>query len=272
MSNYQNLKTYNGSLYGEPPEYRGIEYDWEVPDNMVVASPGGVSSVQHHWTKGFYGRGVMSSDWYAGQGDRYISAEYGNLYQSGHSSSQDQGYYTAAQDYQYWQNQPPPQYSLGGQQLQPDLGNTNFSLKAPDINTSIKKQAKAQYNDFKKFTDGDGIVETYISPNGDFELVEQSDLKKSPPTVEIVNAIPPSEDKITKMANFLIIIIFLFLLFMMFHFWAKVFDSAISQKFQKSHMSSLGIKWQTQMLFAILATFVFLIAVYFIGNPVKYTY
>jgi hypothetical protein len=271
MSNYQSVKNYNGSLYGEPSRYHGIEYEWEVPDNMVVASPGGVDTVRHHWTKGFYGRGNTSGDIYAGQGDRYISGEYGDLYQSGQSASQDQGYYTAAPDYQYWQNQPPPQYSLGGEQLPPDLGNVNFSLK-PQSNKMIKTQAKEQYKDFQKFTNGDGIVETYISPSGDFELLEQSDLKKSPQVVEVVDALP-HQNKTTKLANFLIIMVFLFLLFMMFHFWASVFDSAISQKFQKvKYMSSSDgkVKVQTHLIIAIIATILFLIAAYFIGNPIQY--
>ena len=67
MINYQTLSKYSGSLYGRP-EYDGIEYDWEVPDNLVVGSPGGVSSIHHHYTKGFNGRGNTSSDIYAGQG------------------------------------------------------------------------------------------------------------------------------------------------------------------------------------------------------------
>jgi hypothetical protein len=36
--NYQELHRYKGSLYGRP-EYNGIEYDFEVPDNLVTASP-----------------------------------------------------------------------------------------------------------------------------------------------------------------------------------------------------------------------------------------
>jgi hypothetical protein len=269
MSNYQSIRDYNGSMYGEP-KYNSIEYDWEVPDNMIVASPGGVSSVHHHWTKGFYGKGNLSGDIYAGQGDRYISGEYGNMYQSGHTASQDQGYYTAAPDYQYWQNQPPPQYSLGGEQLPPDLGNANFPLK-PFSNKTIKSQAKEQHKEFQKFTNGDGIVETYISPSGDFELLEQSDLKKSPPIVEVVDALPP-QDKTTKLANFLIILVFLFLLFMMFHFWANTIDSVISHKFQKTSYMNLsgGVRYQTQLTIAIIATVLFLIAAYFIGNPIQY--
>lgn len=107
---HQKISEYTGNLYGTP-HYQGIEYDWEVPDNEVIGSPGGVSSIHHHYTKGFYGKGNTSSDVYAGQGQRYNSGLYGNLYQSGQEASQAMGYYPAAPDYQYWQNQEPQQYS-----------------------------------------------------------------------------------------------------------------------------------------------------------------
>ena len=110
MVDYQTLSKYSGTLYGEP-KYNGIEYDWEVPDNVVIGSPGGVSTIHHHYTKGFDGRGNTSSDIYAGQGEIYNSGEYGNLYNTGHTASQVQGYYPAAPDYQYWQNQEPQQYT-----------------------------------------------------------------------------------------------------------------------------------------------------------------
>lgn len=98
---YQNLTKFNGSMYGEP-SYGGIEYDWEVPDNLTVSSPGGVSSVHHHYTKGFYGKGDSSSDIYAGQGNRYIAGEFGNLYEEGHTAGQGMGYYGDAPDYPFY--------------------------------------------------------------------------------------------------------------------------------------------------------------------------
>ncbi|MDB4769348.1 hypothetical protein OAG24_00135 [bacterium] len=109
---YQNLTNYSGSMYNEkPPEYKGVEYDYEVPDSTVIGSPGGVDSTRHHYTKGFYGRGNTSSDIYAGQQERYISGEYGNLYNTGHTASQEMGYYNGAPDKKWWLNQPPQQGS-----------------------------------------------------------------------------------------------------------------------------------------------------------------
>ena len=120
-NNYQGIGNYDGTLSGRQkkdysstlygsPEWRGIEYDWEVPTNQVIGSPGGVATVFHHPTKGFYGRGNMSSDLYAGQGERYNSGIYGNLYQTGQESSQVY-YGNPPPDIQYWKNGQPSQYS-----------------------------------------------------------------------------------------------------------------------------------------------------------------
>ena len=110
MADYQTLDKFSGNLYGEP-RYEGLEYDFEVPDNLVVGSPGGVDTIHHHWTKGFNGRGNASSDIYAGQGERYNAGVFGNLYNTGQEAGQSMGYYPAAPDYQFWQNQEPQQYS-----------------------------------------------------------------------------------------------------------------------------------------------------------------
>lgn len=99
--NYQNLNKYNGSLHGNT-SYNGLEYDWETPDDTVIGSPGGVSSIHHHYTKGFYGRGNTSSDIYAGQGERYNNGVYGSLYKSGHTASEALGMYPPGPDQQYW--------------------------------------------------------------------------------------------------------------------------------------------------------------------------
>lgn len=101
---YQNLSDYNGSLGSKPQRngYGGVEYDWEVPDGQVIGTPGGVSSIQHHYTKGFNGRGNNSSDIYGMSNPRYDSGLYGGLYEVGGSAGEAQGYY------------PPTAYAVGG--------------------------------------------------------------------------------------------------------------------------------------------------------------
>jgi len=103
MAGHQNLGRYDGSLYGEI-DNRGMEYSTQVPDNMVIGSPGGVSSTHHHYTRGFYGQGGSSSDHYAGQGERYNHGVYGGVYETGHTASEKQGYYPEAPDKKHWEN------------------------------------------------------------------------------------------------------------------------------------------------------------------------
>lgn len=102
-STHQYLREYNGKLQGHP-SYFGIEYDYEVPDDSVVASPGGVSSTQHHYTKGFYGLGSSEGDLYAGEGNIYESGEYGNIYSKGQTAAVRNKQYPP----QYPQNRGPP--------------------------------------------------------------------------------------------------------------------------------------------------------------------
>lgn len=110
MSRYRTLGNYSGRT--QEPEYSGMEYDWEVPDDTIIGSPGGISSVHHHWTKGFDGRGNSSGDIFAGQSDRYISGNYGSMYDNGHTASEANGYYPPAPDYEDWKNETPPQSSF----------------------------------------------------------------------------------------------------------------------------------------------------------------
>ena len=39
---YQQMRDYEQKIDSSPP-YNGIDFDWEVPDDLVVASPGGVT-------------------------------------------------------------------------------------------------------------------------------------------------------------------------------------------------------------------------------------
>jgi hypothetical protein len=101
--NYQQLQQYRGSLYGDL-NYSGLEYDYEVPDNIVISSPGGVSDIHHHYTKGMYGNGAVTDAIYAGEGYRYPAGEDENLYQYGQQSVQQQRMYPPGPDPTYTQN------------------------------------------------------------------------------------------------------------------------------------------------------------------------
>ena len=85
--NYQVLNSQDSPVYGNP-RYDGLEYDYEVPNQMVVESPGGTSSTHHHWTKGFYGTGGSSSDVFGNEPPATVYGNTGSLYASGPTASQ----------------------------------------------------------------------------------------------------------------------------------------------------------------------------------------
>jgi hypothetical protein len=104
MISYQHLDRYKGSLYGNL-QYNGIEYDWETPDNQVISSPGGVSGIHHHYTKGMYSPESSYSDIYGGERPAYVYGEFGNLYQVGQSAPYYMGEYKQPVDKTFTQNQ-----------------------------------------------------------------------------------------------------------------------------------------------------------------------
>lgn len=97
---HQRMDQYNGTLSGIP-RYDGIEFNPVIPDELVVASPGGVASQIHHHIGSMYSPNNSVSDVYAGQGNRYIAGLYGNMYQFGHEAGQAKGYYSDAPDKNY---------------------------------------------------------------------------------------------------------------------------------------------------------------------------
>lgn len=48
--------------------------------DMLVSSPGGLSSTYHHWTRGFYGFGNSQVDKIDELGNKFVTGEFGNMY------------------------------------------------------------------------------------------------------------------------------------------------------------------------------------------------
>ncbi len=84
---YEVLNSEDSPVYGIP-EYDGLEYDYEVPNQMMVESPGGASSTHHHWTKGFYGVGGSSWDSFGNQPPATVYGNTGSLYATGPTATQ----------------------------------------------------------------------------------------------------------------------------------------------------------------------------------------
>ena len=259
MSTHQTMSGYDGTLAGRP-RYNGIEYDWEVPDNLVVGSPGGVSTIHHHYTKGFDGRGNTSSDIYAGQGNRYISGEFGSLYQSGHTASQQLGYYPSAPDYQYWQNQEPQQYSYS---------QSTSNMWAPLMTLYHQPgayQSSPKSENFEYPSEG----------NEDFELLDQADVSPAQRLENIdsqLDTIESNQQQFHSRANEVIVIPeispwLLFLLFLfafiVFSFWSEAGHLFISQRFHNGKKPS----WQKALLYAVGITALFALVIWMAGIPI----
>jgi hypothetical protein len=140
---YQKLREYSGSLYGAP-SYSGIEYDWEVPDNTVVGSPGGVSSTQHYYTKGFYGQGSSTPDIYAGEGRMYPYGVLGSAYQYGQTAAVHQGIFDTPPDQMFTQNNSTP-----------TIQEAYESIPTPDGHSATPVE---------KFTEAHGRVRVKVNP------------------------------------------------------------------------------------------------------------
>lgn len=276
--NYQTISQYSGTLYGQP-EYQGLEYDWESPINQVIGSPGGVSTIHHHWTHGFNGRGNTSSDIYAGQGARYIAGVYGNLYQTGQEAGQYMGYYPAAPDTQYWQNQEPQQYSYSDSQA---------SMWAPDMKiygepgsyqTTPQDVTALHYGPNYAGTQKKSI-EGYESSDADFEWIEQSDGggEIGGPEWELDGnpdgALGPIEEYTATTARDgttiilptikpWVLFLFFILAFIAFDLWAQATHLFVKQHFH----GGAEPPWKRALIYAVVATLLFMLVIYLAGVP-----
>lgn len=88
MATHQKMSEYTGGMYIAPKPAAGSATDF------VVGTGGGLSTIHHHPTQGFYGAGNMSYDIYAGQPPHNLQGIEGNAYSKGETSTQTRGYYS----------------------------------------------------------------------------------------------------------------------------------------------------------------------------------
>jgi hypothetical protein len=120
---YLTMDQFDGSLGGRMPLPAG-PYD--------VSSPGGMSTIQHHWTRGMFGIPERTYDVYAGTGDRYISGVYGNLYQPNAHSYVNDFYYgpdTQKTEYSTLEGDPYFWNNGRGQQKKTSIIESNIKQK-----------------------------------------------------------------------------------------------------------------------------------------------
>lgn len=228
MSGYQHLQKYKGSLYGNM-NYSGIEYDYELPDNVVVSSPGGVSGIHHHYTKGMYSDASSTKDIYAGnpKADAYPYGEYGNMYQTGQSATRFMGDYMEPADLNgrtgYTQNQGQPRTE----------NFSNVELIDPE-----KLLTKSPGHSGRDVVDADPIGVTPITEDG----------------------VPKHKASILDVLKLLGLAV---AAYMAVNFWVKSGENYITTRF----FNGKDMDWKDYMIIAILFTFVVVISAYVIGVP-----
>lgn len=246
-SNYYNPNEisygldYNKALKNS---YRGIEYDWEVPNTNVVESPGGVASNFHHWTKGFYGNGGSSRDKYGFQDPRYLYGEYGNLYDVGETSTQRLGYYPDNSDPRYYNNQEPPKYT------QP----TDYSQFYNKNGATIPQ--KSGKNNF---------VENYTD---DFEMIinEEQTGGGGTESFTAVTSLPSfgRPCNVHMQVNTSMIFLIFILMFLVLAAWSYTGFTFFRQKVNRGSK----VSYQQMFLFSLLLTLVFVILLWYSGPPI----
>lgn len=260
MSNhrYLNFDQYNGSL-GGLQEFPAGAYD--------VASPGGMSSIYHHHTQGFYGRSERNYDVYAGTGERYISGEYGNLYEpNSHASIND--YYGGPQTAQT-DNQ-----TLSGN---PYYWNNSSQNSEPSYNLRQNNSNEVKPENQKKnpisSSDTNKIIEGYEPIDGSFELIP-TEIKTSKPAPKIALipnpiALPPPLDSsefstggIT--SNTVLLFVVILITFIVCSFWWENL-----KKFMHKLHKGNGISSNRLLIYAIIMTMFLFLVLYISGVNLK---
>jgi hypothetical protein len=237
MSGYQHLQNYKGSLYGNL-NYSGIEYDFEVPDNVVIASPGGVSGIHHHYTKGMYSDASSNKDIYAGEGVSYPYGEYGNLYQSGQSATRYMGDYHMHPSMEWEGPYPTGPGNVGG-------GRGTIPSGAPPGGDPMKK--KDNYP---------STIDNYTP----MELISPPDTDATTP-VDISSL--QARKKKMKVTNIFGVVVVLIVGYTAMNFWVKGGEDYISKRF----FGDQPLGWKQFLIIATTLTLITVVMMYLFGEP-----
>lgn len=212
--NYLTLNRYDGSITGLQDTPAG-------PNDIV--SPGGLATIQHHWSQGMGGIGDRTPDVFAGTGERYPSGIYGNLYHPDSHGSVHERHYGPH-----------------------------------TINTEDKTLSNQPYHwQTKTPSTVENFTEIKTEP---IELLDDPTDTTSKPQSSAVSS---SSNSRTISAYFLLLIFLI--AFITFDFWSEAVHRFIHQKLNKGMKAS----WKQYTLYAIVATMIFLITIYFVGIPLR---
>lgn len=216
----------------------GPEFDFSIPDNMAVSSPGGIDSITGHWTHGMYGRANSSSDWFAGQGQAYISGNFGNMYQPGQTSTYEMSMYPQPSDLPYWSNMTPQAPSPYGSNFEPSIVPPT-SYQDPRTSSVFPTSIPSTVENFTPSADSVPL----ISPEKLREVGEE--IKKELPNLPKVAFISRT--------NPLVIMVLLLIVFIVFDMWSIAGQLFISQHFHGGKKPS----WKNMLLYAVIVTGIF---------------
>lgn len=272
---YRNLKDYDGGPTNPSHDDSPGEYDYEIPDDMVVGSPGGLSTTYHHYTHGFYGRGNTSSDVYAGEGNQYISGVYGNLYNTGGSSAEQLGLYPNPPDPPYWQHMSPQNTLPHGSNFLPSVtpprdytppfGNNYSPYVPPDIEgyeprigNSVSSMPTAPRKEHLPPQEHSFIREPPRNvENFDDSSINVDTLQSDHPEHLLKN----ERIIIAPRASPFLLLFILILLYIAFDFWAETSHLFIKQVYGDK------LTWTNSLLLSLVITCMIVLLIWFVGVP-----
>lgn len=249
MRRYLPLNDYDGSLIGLQSNPAG-PYD--------VPSPGGLASMQHHWSHGLFGPPERVVDVYAGTGDRYVHGEYGNMYvpnshanvynnyRGPHSDRTENS--TIRDDPYYW-NEKKSSQTKGIENFE----NSTMEL-IEDVSQQTKQQAKQQASLVVSKPPPIQKNITKNAPSSDFTKFTELASLTDPSLISISEPKGPS----TSSSRTIIAIVIIFIL-ICGKLWEETLHNFIIQRLS----GGKEISWVRYGIYATLATILLITIVHF---------